>query len=102
MSALNFRAERNYISIAQHQSDKGNNHYVDKTPVLSVVPKRQLMKYYIWLDVNDRPVTKAWPYEDETERMAAEENPPSPDAVLRAGTRQQLIERFALEEDVFS
>ena len=60
------------------------------------------MKYYIWLDVNEKPLSRAWPYEDETERMAAEQHPPSPTAVLRAGTREQLIERFGLREDDFA
>ncbi len=59
------------------------------------------MKYYIWLDAEDRPLSKAWPYEDETERMAAEHHSPSAAAVLRAGTREQLIERYALREDDF-
>ena len=30
------------------------------------------MKYYIWLDDEERPLSKAWRYEDETERMAEE------------------------------
>ena len=60
------------------------------------------MKYYIWLDAEDQPLTKAWRYEDETERMAAEEKPPSTTAVLRAGTRQQLIERYRLQEKDFA
>jgi hypothetical protein len=60
------------------------------------------MKYYIWLDADDRPLSKAWRYEDETERMAAERRPPSADAVLRAGTRQQLIERYGLREKDFT
>jgi hypothetical protein len=60
------------------------------------------MKYYIWLDPDNRPLSKAWRYEDETERMAAEQQPPSDNAVLRAGTRVQLIERFALREEDFA
>ena len=32
------------------------------------------MKYYIWLDSEERPLSKAWRYEDETERMAAEKS----------------------------
>lgn len=59
------------------------------------------MKYYIWLDANNRLLSKAWRYEDETERMAAEQHPPSTTAVLRAGTREQLIERFGLREEDF-
>ena len=59
------------------------------------------MKYYIWLDAEERPLTRAWRYEDETERMAAEKHPPSEGAVLRAGTREQLIERFGLCEGDF-
>ena len=50
------------------------------------------MKYYVWLDVDDQPLSKAWPYEDETERMAEERRPPTEAAVLRAGTREQLME----------
>ncbi len=60
------------------------------------------MKYYIWLDAGDRPLSRAWRYEDETERMAAERLPPSADAILRAGTRDQLIERFELREEDFA
>ena len=60
------------------------------------------MKYYIWLDTEDRPLSKAWRYEDETERMAAEQKPPSASAVLHAGTRQQLIERYDLREEDFA
>ena len=60
------------------------------------------MKYYIWLDGEGRPLSKAWRYEDETERMAAERNPPSADAVMRAGTRQQLIEILGLRDEDFA
>lgn len=60
------------------------------------------MKYYIWLDAAEQPLSRAWRYEDETERMAAEQHPPSADAILRAGTREQLIERFGLREEDFT
>jgi len=60
------------------------------------------MKYYIWMDAEDRPLSKAWRYEDETERMAAERKPPSPTAVMRAGTREQLIESFGIKEQDFA
>jgi hypothetical protein len=30
------------------------------------------MKYYVWLDAEERPLSKAWRYDDETERMTAE------------------------------
>lgn len=60
------------------------------------------MKYYVWMDSEDRPLSKAWRYDDEIERMAAERQPPSNDAVLRAGTKQQLIEIFGLQESDFA
>ena len=60
------------------------------------------MKYYIWMDGEDRPLSKAWRYDDEIERMAAERQPPSEDAVLRAGTREQLIENFGLHDEDFA
>ena len=60
------------------------------------------MKYYIWLDAANRPLSLAWRYEDETERMAAERHPPSADAVLRAGTRQQLVELYGLRDENFA
>ena len=60
------------------------------------------MKYYIWMDAEDRPLSKAWRYDDEIERMAAERHPPSDDAVLRAGTEEQLIEIFGLQESDFA
>jgi hypothetical protein len=60
------------------------------------------MKYYIWMDAEDKPLSKAWRYDDEIERMAAERHPPSATAVLRAGTREQLIEIFGLDEEDFA
>lgn len=60
------------------------------------------MKYYVWLDADDKPLSKAWSYEDETERMVAEKNPPSVVSMLRAGTREQLIERYGLREEDFA
>lgn len=60
------------------------------------------MKYYVWLDAGERPLSLAWRYEDETERMAAERHPPCAGAVLQAGTRQQLIERYGLRETDFA
>ena len=60
------------------------------------------MKYYVWLDAGERPLTKAWRYEDETERMAAERHPPDAGAELHAGTRQQLIERYGLRAQDFA
>jgi hypothetical protein len=60
------------------------------------------MKYYIWMDDEGRALSRAWRYEDETERMAAESQPPSPEAILRAGTRQQLAERYGLHDADFA
>jgi hypothetical protein len=60
------------------------------------------MKYYVWLDERGRALSRAWRYEDETERMAAESRPPRPDATLRAGTRQQLAERYGLRDEDFA
>ncbi|MGD2113085.1 MAG: hypothetical protein PVI50_06840 [Gammaproteobacteria bacterium] len=60
------------------------------------------MKYYIWMDADERPLSKAWPYEDETERMAAEHRPPCAAARLHAGTREQLIERYHLQLEDFA
>ena len=60
------------------------------------------MKYYIWLDREDRPLSRAWRYDDETERMAGERHPPAQQAVLRAGTRTQLMERFGLRDEDFA
>ncbi|HKJ76461.1 MAG TPA: hypothetical protein VKA64_04580 [Gammaproteobacteria bacterium] len=59
------------------------------------------MKYSIRLDGKGRPLPRALPYGDETERMAAEHQPPAPDAVLRAGTREPLMERFGLRDEDF-
>ena len=47
-------------------------------------------------------MSRAWRYEDETERMAAERQPPSATAALRAGTREQLMERFGLTDTDFA
>jgi hypothetical protein len=60
------------------------------------------MKYYIWLDAKGQPLSGAWRYDDETERMAAEQHPPTATAILRAGTREQLIERFGLRDEDFA
>jgi len=60
------------------------------------------MKYYIWMDADERPLSRAWRYDDETERMAAERRPPCAGAVLRAGTREQLVERYSLHEADFA
>lgn len=60
------------------------------------------MKYYIWMDGNDKPLSKAWRYDDETERMAEERHPPSAEAILRAGTRVQLMERYGLGANDFA
>ncbi len=60
------------------------------------------MKYYIWMDKQDRPLSKAWRYDDEIERMAEEQRPPSANAILRAGTREQLVENFDLQEADFA
>jgi sugar (pentulose or hexulose) kinase len=60
------------------------------------------MKYYIWLDKQGRPLSQAWRYDDETERMAAERYPPAAEALLRAGTREQLMERFGLRDGDFA
>ena len=45
------------------------------------------MKYYIWLDADERPLSRAWRYEDETERMAEGPHPPADGAELLAATR---------------
>lgn len=50
----------------------------------------------------DTPLSKAWRYDDETERMAEERHPPFADAILRAGTREQLMERYGLGVDDFA
>jgi hypothetical protein len=60
------------------------------------------VKYYIWLDAAERPLSRAWRYDDETERMAEEQHPLTEKAVLRAGTREQLIERFGLCDEDFA
>ena len=60
------------------------------------------MKYYVWVDTENKPLSKTWPYQDETERMTAERHPPSATAVLRAGTREQLIERYGLQAEHFA
>ena len=59
------------------------------------------MRYYIWVNKNDYPVSKAWPYEDETERMAEEQRPPSKAVTLRTGTREELKARYRLKEEDF-
>jgi hypothetical protein len=60
------------------------------------------MKYYIWLDADGRPVSKAWRYEDEAERIAEKHHrPPSGGVELQSGTKQQLKELFGLHDEDF-
>lgn len=59
------------------------------------------MKYYLWVDAEDRPVSQAWAYEDETERMAEEARPPEGAAALRTGTREELEARYGLAAEDF-
>jgi hypothetical protein len=59
------------------------------------------MKYYLWVDAEDRPISPALAYEDEVERMAEEERPPEGAAELRAGTKEQLMARYGLKEEDF-
>lgn len=59
------------------------------------------MKYYLWVDAEDRPVGQAWAYGDETERMAEEERPPEGAAALRTGTREELKAHYGLGERDF-
>lgn len=60
------------------------------------------MKYYVWMDAGGRPLTQAWPYEDETERMAEEHRPPPEAIILRSGTREQLMELYGLQAEDFA
>jgi hypothetical protein len=54
------------------------------------------------MDAGGRPLTQAWPYEDETERMAEEHRPPPGAIILRAGTREQLMELYGLQAEDFA
>lgn len=59
------------------------------------------MKYYLWVDAEDRPITQAWAYEDEIERMAEEARPPKGAVALRAGTKEELKARYDLKNEDF-
>jgi hypothetical protein len=59
------------------------------------------MKYYIWLDADGQPASKAWRYEDEAERMAEEDRPPTGAVILQSGTKQQLKELLGLHDEDF-
>ena len=59
------------------------------------------MKYYLWLDADGRPLSKALPYEDESERMAEEARPPAGAAAIRAGTKEQLKALYGLTDEDF-
>ena len=59
------------------------------------------MKYYVWVDAHERPVTQAFSYTDEIERMTEEDDPPQGAVILRAGTKEELKERYGLDEDQF-
>jgi hypothetical protein len=60
------------------------------------------MKYYIWLDADGRPVSKAWSYEDEAERLAEKHHrPPNGGVKLQSGTKQQLKELLGLRDEDF-
>jgi hypothetical protein len=60
------------------------------------------MKYYVWVDDEGRSFSRAWRYEDETERMTVAGQTPTAEAILRAGTRQQLAERYGLHDEDFA
>ena len=60
------------------------------------------IKDYIWTDADDRLLSKAWSFEDETERMVAERQPLSAAAILRAGAREQLTWRYGLCDKDFA
>jgi len=59
------------------------------------------MHYYIWIGKDLIPVSKAWPYEDETERMVEETRPPTNDSILRTGTKDQLKAVYGLRDEDF-
>jgi hypothetical protein len=60
------------------------------------------MKYYIWLDADGRPVSKAWSYEDEAERLAEKlRRPPTGGVKLLSGTKQELKESLGLHDKDF-
>lgn len=59
------------------------------------------MKYYIWFDTDGRPLTKAWSYQDETERMAEEQRAPKAGAVLRTATKDEYKRLYHLGDDDF-
>jgi hypothetical protein len=56
------------------------------------------MHYYIWISKEGKPASKAWPYEDETERMVEQNRPPTENVVLRTGTKEQLKAIYHLKE----
>jgi hypothetical protein len=88
---------RTYLKIVNRMPGTGTYHA--KTGRTGAPPGTP---HYVWLDDEGRALSRAWRYEDETERMAAECQPPSPEAILRAGTRQQLAERYGLHEEDFA
>jgi hypothetical protein len=59
------------------------------------------MRYYVWIGKDHTLVSKAWPYDDETERMVEETRPPAHDAVLRTGTKEQLKTMYGLDDQDF-
>jgi hypothetical protein len=60
------------------------------------------MRYYIWLNEKGLPVSKAWPYVDETERMVEETRPPEQGVTIRTGTKEQLTMLLHLSEKDFA
>jgi hypothetical protein len=59
------------------------------------------MKYYLWVDAHDQPLTQALAYEDEIERMMEEDDPPPGAVILRVGTKDELKVRYGLDENQF-
>jgi hypothetical protein len=59
------------------------------------------MHYYVWIGKDHTLASKAWPYEDETERMVEETRPPADGAVLRTGTKEQLKITYGLDDQDF-
>ena len=59
------------------------------------------MRFFIWIDTDGKPVSRAWPYEDEYQLSAEQESMPSGAFALRAGTEDELKSMYGLEDEDF-
>jgi hypothetical protein len=60
------------------------------------------MHFFIWVDANEKPITKATPYSGGVELCAASETLPRRAFGLRTGTKEELKEKYEIDDSDFN